>query len=172
VLTTFDGKLADWAQANHDWRGLAAYELNLLDVALGTDPTQTADTFSRLLLEAEENLNAPTARGRRAACGSYRSAAERLAKQIVATGRAHGGVASSVDEVDVEASVLGKLVPLVSGYALDNAEKGQWRTFAAVLNPGNHDDDVPSTTELKQVRGSLRKIAKNHRAYWPNGLVL
>ncbi len=172
VLTTFDGKLADWAQANHDWRGLAAYELNLLDVALGTDPTQTADTFSRLLLEAEENLNAPTARGRRAACGSYRSAAERLAKQIVATGRAHGGQASSVDEVDAEASVLGKLVPLVSGYALDNAEKGQWRTFAAVLNPGNHDDDVPSTTELKQVRGSLRKIAKNHRAHWPNGLVL
>lgn len=172
VLTTFDGKLADWAQANHDWRGLAAYELNLLDVALGTDPTQTADTFTRLLLEAEENLNAPTARGRRAACGSYRSAAERLAKQIVATGRAHGGQASSVDEVDAEASVLGKLVPLVSGYALDNAEKGQWRTFAAVLNPGNHDDDVPSTTELKQVRGSLRKIAKNHRAHWPNGLVL
>ncbi|WP_299304818.1 AAA family ATPase [uncultured Brachybacterium sp.] len=172
ILTTFDSKLAEWCQANHDWRGLAAYELNLLDVVAGTDPTQTADTFSRLLLEAEENLNAPTARGRRAACGSYRSAAERLAKQIVATGRSHEGPLTTVEDIDAEASVLGKLVPLVSGYARDNAEKGQWRTFATVLNPGNHDDNVPSTTELKQVRGSLRKIAKSHRAYWPNGLLL
>lgn len=172
VLTTFDSKLADWAQANHDWRGLAAYELNLLNAVAGTEPTQTSDTFSRLLLEAEENLNAPTPRGRRAACGSYRSAAERLAKQIVATGRTHDGQPTSVDDVDSEASVLGQLVPLVNGYALDNAEKGQWRTFANVLNPGNHDDDVPSTPDLKQVRGNLRKIAKNHQKHWPSGLLL
>jgi hypothetical protein len=63
-------------------------------------------------------------------------------------------------------------VPLVSGYALDNAERGQWRTFAKVLNPGNHDDDVPSTTELKQVRGNLRKINKSHKAHWAGGLLL
>jgi hypothetical protein len=142
-----------------------------LDAVAGVEPTQTSDTFSRLLLEAEENLNAPTLRGRRAACGSYRSAAERLAKQIVATGRTHDGQPASVDDVDSEASVLGQLVPLVNGYALDNAEKGQWRTFATVLNPGNHDDGVPSTTELKQVRGNLRKIAKNHQKHWPNGVV-
>ncbi len=172
VLTTFDNKLAEWTQANHDWRGLNAYELNLLDVAAGTEATQTSDAFSRFLLEAEENLNSPTPRGRRAACGSYRSADERLAKQIIATGRTLEGKSTSVDDVDTEASVLGSLVPLVNGYALDNAEKGQWRTFATVLNPGNHDDDVPSTTELKQVRGNLRKIAKNHRAHWPDGLLL
>lgn len=172
VLTTFDGKLADWAQSNHDWRGLVAYELNLLDVVAGTDVTQTSDTFSRLLLEASDNINSPTARGRRAACGSLRAAAERLAKQIVATGRTQDGHPSSVADVHGEASVLGDLVPLVNGYALDNAEKGQWRTFAKVLNPGNHDDDVPSTTELKQVRSNLRKIAKAHNAHWPMGLLL
>jgi AAA domain-containing protein len=172
VLTTFDNKLADWTQSNHDWRGLIAYELNLLDVVAGTEATRTSDTFSRLLLEAEENLHAPTARGRRAACGSYRSAAERLAKQIIATGRTHDGHPCTVGDVDAETSVLGDLVPLVSGYALDNAERGNWRTFAKVLNPGNHDDDVPSTTELKQVRGNLRKIANAHRTHWPNGLLL
>ena len=60
---------------------------------------------------------------------------------------------------------------VVAQHALDNGEKGQWNTFATVLNPGNHDDDVPSTAELRVVRGNLRKIAKTHREHWPNGLV-
>lgn len=68
--------------------------------------------------------------------------------------------------------MLRELVPLVSGYTLDNAEKGQWRTFAKVLNPGNHDDEVPATTDLKQVRGNLRRIAKEHREHWPTGLLV
>lgn len=173
VLTTFDSKLADWAQSNHDWRGLLAYELTLNDRLAGAEAAQTTDTFSRFLLEAEENLNAPSARGRRAACGSYRAAAERLAKQIVATARTNEGYECSVGDVDAEASVLGDLVPLVSGYVIDKAERGQWRTFAKVLNPGNHDDDaVPSTIELKQVRGNLRQINKAHRKRWPGGLRL
>lgn len=49
ILTTFDGKLTELALAHHDWRGLAAYELNLLDIVVGTEPTQTADVFSRLI---------------------------------------------------------------------------------------------------------------------------
>lgn len=170
ILTTFDSKLADWAQSNHGHRDLISYELTLLDPAAGTDITQTSDPFSRLLLEAEDNLNAPTPRGRRAACGSYRAAAERLAKQIIATGRSDEGQPCTVADVHNEATTLGDLVPLVSCFALGNDERGQWKTFAKVLNPGNHDDDVPSTTELKQIRGNLRKIAKNHHSRWPGGL--
>ena len=171
ILTTYDGKLADWTMSNHDHRGLIAYELNLTDPRAGTVATQTSDMFSRLMLDAEDNLNAPTARGRRAACGSYRAAAERLAKEIIATARSQAGAPCSVADVDAEASMLGKLVPLVRGFALDSGEKGQWNTFATVLNPGNHDDDVPPTAELKVVRGNLRKIAKTHRGHWPNGLI-
>jgi hypothetical protein len=172
ILTTFDSKLAELSQSNHDWRGLVAYELTLLDAIAGTEATQTSDVFGRLLLEAEDHLHSPTPRGRRAACNSLRAAAERLAKQIIATGRTEDGHPTSVSEVDAEASILGDLVPLVSGYALENREKGQWRSFAKVLNPGNHDDDVPSTMDLKQVRGNLRRIAKDHRARRPSGLLL
>lgn len=171
ILITYDSRLADWTMSNHDHRGLIAYELNLVDPRAGTVPTQTSDMFSRLMLDAEDNLNASTARGRRAACGSFRSAAERLAKQIIATRRSEAGTPCSVADVDAEASMLGQLVPLVRGFALDNGEKGQWNTFATVLNPGNHDDDVPSTAELKVVRGNLRKSAKTHREHWTHGLV-
>jgi hypothetical protein len=172
VMTTFDGKLSEWAQSNHDYRGFVSYELTLTDPVAGTEPTQTSDMFSRLLLEAEDNLHAPTARGRRAACGSYRSAAERLAKQIIATARTHSGQLCSVADVHTEARTLGELVPLVRGFALSKDEPGKWSTFNKVLNPGNHDDDVPSTTELTQVRGNLRRISKEHRAHWPGGLLV
>lgn len=171
VLTTYDNKLAEWAAAQHVGRDCRTFELTLGDQVAGTEATQTSDVFDQLMLEAEESLNAPTAKGRRSACNTYRSAAERLAKQIIATGRTAAGVPTSVSDVEREAKVLGDLVPLVRGFALNNAEKGYWGTFAKVLNPGSHDDQVPSTPELKQVRGNLRRLAKDHRAHWSQGLV-
>lgn len=123
------------------------------------------------MLEAEDSLNAPTAKGRRSAYNTYRSAAERLAKQVIATGRTDEGVATTIDDVENEAKVLGDLAPLVKGYALSPSEKGNWTTFAKILNPGSHDDQVPSTTELRVVRGNLRNIVKAHQKHWPHGLV-
>lgn len=166
ILTTYDSKLADWAATHHDARGPVTFDLNLLDVVLGTEPTQTSDAFSRYLLQAEDNLNAPTAAGRRSACVAYRSAAERLAKQIIATNRSDAGMPCSVADVEREAKQLGDLVPLVRGFVLSNDEAGKWSVMPKVLNPGNHDDAVPSTIELKQIRGNLRAISKTHRAKW------
>jgi hypothetical protein len=171
ILTTFDHKLAEWAASQHSHREHITYELTLADPIAGIEPTQTSDTFNRLLLEAEDNLNSPSPSGRRGACNTYRSAAERLAKQVIATGRTIAGQPCSVSDVESEAKILGDLVPLVRGFARDNTEKGNWNTFAKVLNPGSHDDDVPSTIDLRQVRGNLRKIAKAHSAHWPGGLV-
>ena len=171
VLTTHDSKLAEWAAAQHIGRDCRTFELTLGDQVAGTEATQTSDVFDQLMLEAEDSLNAPTAKGRRSACNTYRSAAERLAKQVIATGRTAAGVPMSVSDVEREAKVLGDLVPLVRGFALNSTEKGYWGTFAKVLNPGSHDDQVPSTPELRQVRGNLRRLAKDHRAHWPQGLV-
>ncbi|MGY3128088.1 hypothetical protein ACVWW9_001587 [Agrococcus sp. UYP33] len=170
ILTTYDPKLADWAAASHMGFEPLTFELSLLDATLGTEPTQTSDAFSRFMLHAEDSLNAPTAAGRRAACNAYRSAAERLAKQIIATNRSAAGTATTVGDVGREASQLGDLVPLVRGFALSNDEAGKWTVMPRVLNPGSHDDDVPSTIDLKQIRGNLREIAKNHRRQWPDGL--
>jgi hypothetical protein len=171
ILTTFDHKLADLAATLHAHREHLTYELTLTDPLAGTEPTQTSDAFSRFMLEAEDTINSPTPQGRRAACGSYRSAAERLAKQIIATGRTHAGQPCSVSDVERGAKVLGELVPLVREFALDSAEKGQWTSFGKILNPGNHDDEVPATAALKVVRGNLRAIAKAHGKRWPGGLI-
>ena len=81
------------------------------------------------------------------------------------------GTSTTIADVEAKATMLGDLIPLVAPFVGDgNAEKGQWKTFPKVLNPGSHDDDVPSTTDLKVVFGNLRKIAKNHHKHWPGGL--
>ncbi|WP_428338667.1 AAA family ATPase [Mycobacterium sp.] len=173
ILTTFDSKFAKLTQANHgggnDYLG---YKLDLINILDGTEPTQTCDVFGQLMLEAQESLYAPTARGRRPACNVMRTAAERLAKQIVASGQTHAGIATTVEDIEAKASTLGALLPLVLPLVVDgNAERGLWRTFPQVLNPGSHDDDVPSTADLKVVFGNLNKIARDHRKHWPGGLL-
>ncbi|WP_078344758.1 AAA family ATPase [Mycobacteroides chelonae] len=172
IITTFDNKLAEFAQANYGGADYMAYKLDLLNIVAGTEATQATDVFAQFMLEGEDHLNSPTAKGRRAACGNYRSAAERLAKQIIATGQTAAGTTTAVADFEAKGLTLGTLVPLVLPFVVDgSSEKGQWKTFAKVLNPGNHDDDVPSTGELKQVRGNLRTINKSHQKHWPGGLL-
>lgn len=171
ILTTYDDKLARLAAGQQPDADRRTFELTLSDYVAGTEPTLTSDVFDELLLEAEGYVNSPTPQGRRTASGSYRVAAERLAKQIVATARTAAGAPTSVRDVEKEAKLLRDLVPLVKAVALDNAERGRWTNFASVLNLGSHDDDLPSNADLKQVRGNLRKIATAHRRHWPGGLV-
>ncbi|MGH3971310.1 MAG: AAA family ATPase, partial [Mycobacterium sp.] len=171
IVTTFDARLAEWAYASHgSSRNGLSYRLDLIDVIAGPEPTKTADAFGQLMLEAQESLNSPTAKGRRSACNTLRTAAERLAKQIIATGHTHAGTPTSV--ADIKVKTLGNLNPLVLPLVVGgNAEQGHWKLFPKVLNPGSHDDDVPSSTELKQTAKNLRKIAKAHQNHWPGGLL-
>lgn len=171
IVSTFDGKLAEWAYSSHgsSSNGLS-YRLDLIDVIAGPESTQTADAFGQLMLEAQESLNSPTAKGRRSACNTLRSAAERLAKQIIATNLTQNGTPTSVADVKSKnlGDLLPRVLPLVAG---GNAEQGQWKLFPKVLNPGSHDDDVPSSGELKQTAKNLRKIAKAHQNHWSGGLL-
>ena len=172
ILTTFDSKLAEWSYTNHGGADFLAYKLDLIDIRAGTEPTQTTDTFGQLMLEAEESLHAPTAKGRRSACNTMRSAAERLAKQIIATGMTDAGTPTTITDVEAKATQLGDLLTLLYPFVVEgNSEKGQWKTLPKVLNPGSHDDDVPSTTELKVIFGNLRHINKTHQKHWLGGLI-
>ncbi len=172
ILTTFDSKLAEWSHTNHGSADFLAYELDLIDIRAGTEPTQTTDTFGQLMLEAEESLHAPTAKGRRSACNTMRSAAERLAKQIIATGQTDTGTPTTITDVEAKATQLGDLLPLLYPFVVEgNEEKGKWKTLPKVLNPGSHDDDVPSTTDLKVIFGNLRRFYKTHQKHWPDGLI-
>lgn len=172
VLTTFDTRLAELAQSNHNYRDMLVFEVSLADPVAGTKAVQTSDTFSRLMQDASAHLKTATLQGRKDACNTYRPAAERLAKQIIATGRTCEGHPCTVAEVHAKAQLLPDLIPLVSPYAADEAEKGRWRSYGKVLNCGSHDDQVLEVGELVQIKGNLSRIAKDHAKRWPGGLLL
>lgn len=78
---------------------------------------------------------------------------------------------TSIADVEKEATQLGDLVKLLSPFVLSPDEKGKWLVMPKTLNPGNHDDNAPSTSELKQVRGNLREFAKAHKKKWGEAFV-
>lgn len=171
VITTHDPKLAEHAQTLNEQHEPITYDLILSNVAEGAEPSQTSDQFSNYMLQGEDGLNAPTAAGRANASGAYRRAAERLAKQIIATNLTAAGTQTSIADVEKKANVLGDLIPLVLPHVLSPDEGGKWKVIPRVLNPGNHDDGAPSSTELKTVRGNLRQFAKAHRGKWGSKFV-
>ena len=164
ILTTFDSKLAEWSYTNHGGTDFLAYKLDLIDIRAGTEPTQTTDTFGQLMLEAEESLHAPTAKGRRSACNTMRSAAERLAKQIIATGMTNAGTPrrSPMSRPRPPNSVTCSpcSIPL-SSRAIQRRASG--RPCPRCSIPAV-DDDVPSTTELKVIFGNLATSARPTRS--------
>jgi hypothetical protein len=168
VLCTHDPKLASHAVEAHGHRGIRAYDITLADPVSGTQLTNIGDAFGRMCLEAQDYIASLTPAGRKNAASSLRSAAERLAKQIIAAGSTNAGVPTRVSDLD--GKVLGDLVPIVLGFALAPDERGRWSLWRRELNPGNHDDEVPASATLKLILADLRKLRKDHAAHWPGGL--
>lgn len=169
IVFTHDPRLAVNIVEVHGYRGLQHYELTLSDMAEGTSITSETDVFGRYVLEAQDAIASLTVEGRRNAAAALRRAAERLAKQIIATGRTHAGITTRVSEVGDK--VLGDLIPEVLGFALGNDERGRWNLWKGSLNPSAHDDDVPPPATLKTVLGDIKRLKKNHEAHWPGGLL-
>ncbi|WP_194273608.1 AAA family ATPase [Rhodococcus erythropolis] len=169
IVCTHDPKLAVNIVEGHRHRGLEHYELVLSDMSEGTAVTNESDVFGRHLLEAQDAIASLTVEGRRNAANALRRAAERLAKQIVATGRTQAGTPTRVSEVGDK--ILGELIPDVLGFALGNDERGRWTLWKSCLNPGAHDDDVPPPQTLKTVLGDIKRLKKDHEKHWPDGLL-
>jgi hypothetical protein len=169
IVCTHDPKLAINIVEVQSYRGLEHYELTLSDMAEGTAVTNETDVFGRYVLEAQDSMASLTVEGRRNAANALRRAAERLAKQIIATGRTQAGTFTRVSEVGDK--VLGELIPGVLGFALGNDERGRWNLWKRSLNPSAHDDDVPLPPTLRTVLGDIKRLKKNHEAHWPGGLL-
>jgi hypothetical protein len=170
ILCTYDSKLAVNLNELNAHRGAVRYELTLSDMVEGTAVTNQTDVFGRHVLEAQDAIGSLTEEGRRNAATALRRAAERLAKQIIATGRTRAGAATRVSEI--EDKILGELVPDVLGFALANDERGRWTLWKSTLNPGPHDSiEVPSTAALRTVLGDIKKLKKDHESHWPGGLL-
>lgn len=173
ILTTFDTELAGSAANLHRHRSPITYQLTLQDPVEGTEPVLTSDVFTNHMSTARDSLAITSSRGRRISCGHLRDAVERLAKQIIATNKTAAGEPCTVAEAfpQMGAKNLSDALPHVRGFALAPDEPGRWNEFISNLNPGNHDDKLPSTATLNQLLRNLSKISRAHNAKWDSGLL-
>ncbi|MBH46605.1 MAG: hypothetical protein CME71_00380 [Halobacteriovorax sp.] len=88
-----------------------------------------------------------------------RDAAERLCKEILLKARSDEPKLSlgSFNKMTLEG-----LIPEVSKYLKDQSEPGKLAYVKNLLNPGNHDDEVPSLADLSTVYGNLVKFEKDY----------
>ena len=82
------------------------------------------------------------------------------------------GTSTTIADVEAKATMLGDLIPRSRAIRCGwQRREGTVEDISEVLNPGSHDDDVPSTTDGPESGfRNLRKIAKNHHKHWPGGL--
>ena len=149
--------------------GIQHYRLTLSNAIEGTEALDEGDIFGEYMTTAQDLIRNRTLGGRKDAAVALRCAAERLAKQIIATNRTDAGEATRVSEVGEK--TLGELEPDVRLYVLTPDEAGRWKRWKRLLNPGAHDNDVPSTTDLGVVFGDLRKLKRKHEQKWAGGLL-
>lgn len=162
VLLTHDDRAVVDTQAMYADFGIDSFEIGLSDPVRGAVVTRTKDDLDVLLSKASGLLGTSPAatEPRKLAAQHLRDAAERFCKLVIVRDRTARGTTTFLSDLG---QTLGQLVPMTEPLlTLDRGDPGKLRVMPARLNPGNHDDKVPSTDELKQTWGNLRTFKKRY----------
>lgn len=162
ILSTYDRKLAEQVKRVHDHHGVIRLNVSMNDTRSSTLVTPFEDQFEALHATAISMAKSGNTANRRTSARDGRTAAERLAKQVITGHRRREGLEALLQDLD--GKQLGMLIDILSPYVLGPDELGKWRSAADSLNPGNHDADVPSSHALVQTLGDLRAFKNAHKA--------
>lgn len=169
IVSTCDTTLAARIQTAHEHVGVSHYRVTLANGATGTQVGLYQDPFEGHWESADRLSRSGDAGNRRSAARDARSAAERLAKQIIVGHRRKAGEEAHFSDHD--GKVLSALINILAPYVQGPDELGKWRALAPDLNPGNHDAIAPAQNELRQALGYIRMIKRDHQRFlgqdWP-----
>ncbi len=162
IILTHDQRLARDMHDRYEHLLPAYLHIRLDDPAQGSTIGQTRDALQVQLERSLPLANRADPDARKRAAQIQRTAAERLCKKILVADRRRNGDALALLS-DYDGFVLGTLIPLVSPLlAADPSHAGKLRAAANNLNPGSHDDGVPSTSALRQSHGDLKQLAQTY----------
>ena len=106
------------------------------------------------------NVSRPEPEHRRRAAEEIRNAAERFCKHLLVNDRrATGDTKAVLTDYDWD---LGKLITEVIPLLQDPADRGKLQMIRQNTNPGKHDDDTPSSGDLRVALGDLARLKKVH----------
>ena len=125
--------------------------------------TKTSDGLAAMLLKAEPYVRGEHPEMRKRAAEILRDATERFCKELLVRERTRAGD-SLAKITDYDRKTLGDLRPLVCGYLNDPSHPGKLLSIERALNPGKHDDQIPSRGDLVVSLGDLKHFKKTYLA--------
>lgn len=156
VVTTYDSQLK---RLLTNAQTLDGFTVSLDDPADGTVVVKGTDTAEALLKEAKSFLK-DTPSLRETGAGKLRTAAERVAKEVLVAKRMAQGERASL--ADYAKQSLEKLVPQLLEHLDDERERGHWKNVSPRLSPGAHDDEPPARNTLHLV---YQQLIESHRKH-------
>jgi hypothetical protein len=147
----------------------AHFDIDLFDITMivpadGCEVNKTADSISSMLSKVKPFVGNANLEMRKFACEKLRDVSERVCKEIIVKNRMQNGDATAAitDYTDTKGT-LEYLIPEAAPFLTDKSHHGKLKVIAQTLNPGKHDDTVPTKEALRQVDGDLRYFRKEYR---------
>jgi len=163
ILLTHDQTMWTDVQEIYKHIDLDTFQVTLDDAAKGALIKNTGDTLDALLFRAKPYIrNADPDIRKECGAKRLREAAERLCKCMLVNKRRSDGdnTASLSDYAGLNLGKLQeKIDPLLTR---DPAHPGKLRAIARHLNPGSHDDAVPSVGDLRVCFGDIETLRKKY----------
>jgi hypothetical protein len=134
----------------------STFQFELDNPADGTKIVNKGDSAKARLSSIKTLVRNRNVDIRKLAATRMRDAAERMCKEILVIEKTSEG--ERVDITTYDGKTLEALCPLVNPYLKDAAHPGKLKNIKDILNPGNHDDEVPNQGDLSTVYGDLQKF--------------
>jgi AAA domain len=139
------------------------FQIILAEPANGAEITKTADSVSAMLAKVKPYIGNARLEARMFAAEKSRNIAERVCKEIVVNNRRLSGEpTAAITDYTGAKGTLESLITEVERYLIDLSHPGKLRVIARTLNPGCHDDNVPTKEALKQAYGELVGFRKQY----------
>ncbi len=126
-----------------------------------TTVAKTSDGLMAMMMKAEPYVRSEHPELRKKAAEVLRDAVERFCKELlVRSRRAQGDGSAKI--TDYDGKTLGDLFPKVYPLLTDVSHAGKLKVMERFLNPGKHDDAIPSKGELSCALGDLKKLREDY----------
>lgn len=162
VILTHDQRFARDLLDVHGHLAPMNWQIVLADPRVGSVTSIVKDSLQIQLEHARPLASSTDLAARRRAAQLLRNATERFCKKIMVNARRAAGDESALLS-NYDGQTLAPLIASSSPYLQrSHADVGKLRAVANGLNPGNHDDYVPSSAALTMCHGDLKRLATDY----------
>ena len=160
IVLTQDYK--SWKNIGHRWdfRGVRQLQLVRNDPIIGTEVRSENDQLASMLAKSLPFINSQDPEQRKQGATQLRQAIERFCKELIVRDR-HAAGDGLAALTDYDGKNFGDFKTKVETLLTkDPSHRGKLRSAHSYVTPGPHDDQPPSTGELKQAAGDLKALKK------------